>query len=204
MLDLCQEQDLCQRLWRSLGYELVHERFNLTMPELIDYTQQALGGDPQARYTVYSAELVRTMTDLHKAGVQQRLDLIQYVETPEKLEAFSERHGIAATRIVRVLKFVIYWFVPMEKYLSGLIREAPLASEALKVLREVKICTNLDLLQQGATAAGSKALADLTGLPEAASIDLQEKRYELHPVPGKTACSQTHWKHGKVELESAE
>jgi len=49
------------------------------------------------------------------------------------------------------------------------VRDDPYISDAIKVLRGLGLRTNLDLLQQGITAAGRKALADASGLPEPSS-----------------------------------
>ncbi len=165
-------EDLCRRWQVSFSYPFVRETFNFSMPELVTYTQLGLGGDPRGRYTGYASMLVIIFTELHQAGVQDLLDLKVRVETRELLEIFSEQSGIHAPDIAAALKYLIYWFIPMEKLLSGLVRDDPIISDAIKLLRGLGIRTNLDMLQQGISAAGRKALADASGLPEPVILEL--------------------------------
>lgn len=50
---------LCQRLRKSYSYAFICKDINLSLPELILYTRQMLGGDGQHRYDVYSQWLIR-------------------------------------------------------------------------------------------------------------------------------------------------
>jgi len=165
-------EDLCRRLRGSFAYPFVREKFNLSMPELVSYTQLLLGGDSRGRYAEYTTRLVGILAALHQAGVLNMLDLMARAETREQLEIFTEQSGVDAHDTVTVLKYLVFWVVPMEKPLSGLVRDDPHTSDAIKVLRGLGIRTNLGLLQQGITAAGRKALANSSGLPEAVILDL--------------------------------
>jgi hypothetical protein len=77
-----------------------------------------------------------------------------------------------ACNIIMLLKYLIYWFIPGEKYLSGLVRDDPDISQAIKVLGGLGVRTNLQLLQQGLTPAGRRSLASSSGLREGAILDL--------------------------------
>jgi hypothetical protein len=172
MIPIKDYEDLCQRFRESFAYLFVRETFNFTMPELDHYTRLLLGGDSRGRYTEYASKLITIFTELHKVGVQNILDLMARVETCEQLKGFAEQNGIYAHDIVSVQKYLIYWFIPTEKYLSGLVRDDPPITDAIKVLREVGVRTNLELLQQGITPAGRKALAESSGLPGAIITEL--------------------------------
>ncbi len=159
-------EDINSRLQESFGYTFVRETFNFTMPQLTQFTQLSLGGDPQGRYKDFTLKLVRICPKLQQAGVQNVLDLIATVETCQQLEKFSTQSEINALDIVSVLKFLIYWLIPGKKYMSGLVRNAPEITDALKVLASMGIRTNLDLLQRGINPAGRKELAAASGLSE--------------------------------------
>lgn len=165
-------EDLGRRLRGSFAVPFVRETFNFSMPELASYTQLLLGGDSRGRYTEYTAKLAGILSELHRAGVLNLLDLIARVETRERLQAFTEQSGVPAYDTVTVCKYVVYWFIPMEKPLGGLVRDDPQTSEAIRALRGLGICTNLELLQQGITTAGRKALAGSSGLPETVILEL--------------------------------
>jgi hypothetical protein len=152
------------------------------MPELVEYTQLLLGGDARGRYTNYASLLVRIFTELHRSGVRNTEDLYSRVQTRQQLEDFASQAKIHAHDIVSVLKFLVYWYIPGEKYLSGLVRDDPDASNAIKMLSRIGIRTNLDLLQQGRTVASRTALAASSALPEPVVFDLVN-RADLSRMP---------------------
>jgi hypothetical protein len=165
-------EDLCRRFRESFAYPFVHQTFNFTIPELIDYTERLLGGDSRHRYTEYQARLVDVFSSLHQSGAKDVLELVSQTETRVKLEFFVQHSGMEATEIVSALKYLVYWLIPGEKYLSGLVRPEDAIRAVISVLGEAGIRTNLQLLQKGITPAGRKALAETSGLPEAVVTEL--------------------------------
>lgn len=116
--------------------------------------------------------MLSSLDRLQQARVADIQDLVARVESAERFERFSEQSGISVTDLAAVLKYLIYWVIPGEKYLSGLVREDPLSSQAIQALRRAGIRTNLELLQAGRTLAGRQALAEASGLPAAVILDL--------------------------------
>jgi hypothetical protein len=165
-------QSLLQRLQESFAYPLIRQNFNLSLPELENYTRLMLGGDSRGRYAEYLALLVDAQSQLQQGGVLNILDLLSQTATRDELQRFVEQSGVEATTVIAVLKFLLYWVVPGEKYLSGLVRDDPSASQAIKVLDGLGVRTNLQLLQRGLTGADRKALADSSGLPEIVIAEL--------------------------------
>ncbi len=165
-------EDMSGRFQTAFSYAFVQEKFNFPMPELVGYTHRLLGGDSRNRYTAYLSILVQTMGELEKAGIKDILDLITRVQTRQQMEIFAEQCEIFAHDIVNVLKYLVYWCIPGEKYLSGLVRDDPTISAAIKALRELGVRTNLDILQRGMTSTGRKELADASGLPETTIYEL--------------------------------
>jgi len=159
--------DLARRFETSFAYPFVCEVFNFTLPRLLDQTQKLLGGDARGRYAGYLAELVGTLTGLIQAGVPDVLNLVANTATPHKLGSFSKQQGLNAPDLVRLLKYLVYWFIPGEKYLSGLIRDDPTLKDAVKVFRNLGVRTNLQLLQRGNSPAGRRELAESSSLPVA-------------------------------------
>jgi hypothetical protein len=159
-------EDINKRLQESFGYAFVREIFNFTIPQLVRYTQVSMGGDPQGRYKESTQRLVRIYTELQKAGVKNVLDLMTHAETRQRLETFSGKSRSNALDIVSVLKFLIYWLIPGKKYMSGLVRKTPDITHTLKVLADLEIRTNLDLLQKGINPTGRKSLVTASGLSE--------------------------------------
>ncbi len=116
------------------------------------------------------------------AGVLNTHDLTLRAQSRDRLEEFVHTSGIPALEVALVLKYLIYWFIPMEKYLSGLVGSQPATKSALLCLRQAKVRTNLEILQQGLTSADRKTLADRLGLPEAVISELVH-RADLSRLP---------------------
>jgi hypothetical protein len=165
-------EDLSQRLKVSFGYPFVINVFNYSLPELADYTRRILGGDSRGRYTEYSSKLIGVFSELQHAGVESMLGLKACVESRLSFESFIQQSGIDVLSVVMVLKYLIYWFIPAEKYLSGLVRDDSDAVEAIKVLSGLGIRTNLQLLQQGISVAGRRSLAEAGGLSGETILEL--------------------------------
>lgn len=165
-------EDLCQRLAKSFSFSFVRETFNLTIPELENYTEKLLGGDSRGRYTEYNSKLIGVFKELTKAGIHDVLELVEQTSNRQQLQNFVDQSGISARDIIFVLKYLIYWFIPGEKYLSGLVRNDPTISDAIKILAEAGIRTNLELLQKGISTAGRRSLAGDSGLPDSVISDL--------------------------------
>jgi hypothetical protein len=182
MVPLKDYEDLCRRWHKSFSYPFVCERFDFTMPELAAYTAFLLGGDARGRYNDYASQLIDTILELDGAGVQRVQDLMAKVGSREQLQRFAGESGVPAPEIVTVLKYLIYWVLPREKPLGGLVGNNPFLSEAIGALREAGIRTNLDLLQHGLTPAGRRDLAERSGLPEALVLELVH-RADLSRMP---------------------
>ncbi len=99
-------------------------------------------------------------------------DLTERTANRSKLEIFVDRVGISATDIIMVLKYLVYWLIPGEKYLSGLVQGDPEILEAIKILRESGVRTNLEMLERGMTPAGRTSLSEISGLPAVVISDL--------------------------------
>jgi hypothetical protein len=124
-----------------------------------------VGSDPRKRYDKYAEILLDTLDQLQHAGISNLLDLIKHLGMRAEFEKFAAESGVEAEDIAELLKYLIYWVIPINKYMSGLLKAGPHANEALNVLRELGIRTNLDLLGRGIRAADRKALAQESGLP---------------------------------------
>ena len=172
LLPIKDYEDCCRRLSNSLAYPFVTHLYNLSIPALADCTQKLLGGDARGRYTEYLSTLTSTLSQLHDMGVEDVLDLMKRLETRTKLENFVEQSGMDALDLVTLLKYLVYWFVPAEKYLSGLVRDDPSTSAAVQRLGGLGIRTNLQLLQLGLTPAMRHTLAEQSGLPVEVVLEL--------------------------------
>jgi hypothetical protein len=165
-------EDCCRRFEEAFAYSFICEVFNYPMPDMIDYTQKLLLGDSRGRYVEYNARLVAVMHAIDQAGVRDVRDLAGRSASRYKLEAFIDQSALSALDIAVLLKFLVYWFIPNQKYLSGLVRDDPGTLAAIKILRDFSVRTNLDMLERGITAAARNSFAKECGLPEPVIFEL--------------------------------
>lgn len=158
-------EDCCRRFTEAFAYPFVCKAFNYTIPQLVDYTQELLLGDARGRYVAYNARLVPVLSALQQAGVKDVLDLSARTASCDALQSFSEQNQLNAVEIATLLKFMVYWFIPGQKYLSGLVRQGSELLPAIKVLQLSGVRTNLDMLARGIDPAGRKQLCKESGLP---------------------------------------
>jgi hypothetical protein len=158
-------EDCCRRFSEAFSYSFVCKCFNYSMPEMIDYTQKLLLGDARGRYVDYNAQLVAILSALDQANIQGVQDLATKTSSRNLLESFVTLTNISAVNVAVVLKYLVYWFIPNQKYLSGLVREGSYLISAIQALRECGVRTNLDMLEKGINSAGRKSLAEASGLP---------------------------------------
>jgi hypothetical protein len=174
--------ELRKRWQDAFAYPFVNETYNFTMLEIADYTLRLLGEDIRSRYTEYAQRLIETFHRLHRAGVRDILDFVRQIDTCEQFEIFTKQTRANERDVIAVLKYLVYWFIPTKKLLSGLVDKSLPINHAVQVLRGLGIRTNLDLLQQGLTPANRKAMADTSGLPEA-EIDELVNRADFSRMP---------------------
>jgi hypothetical protein len=165
-------EDLRRRWQEAFAYPFVCSAYNFTLPEIADYTRRMLAEDTRNRYTDYAQRLVGTFYQLDSAGVPDIWHLLTQVETRQNFEIFTAETGLPAQDLIAVLKYLVYWVIPMKKQLSGLIREDVAMSDAVKALRPLGIRTNLGMLQRGMTLADRQFLSETSGVPEAIITEL--------------------------------
>jgi hypothetical protein len=104
--------------------------------------------------------------------VQDLLDLSARLDSPQLFESFSSQSRVAPVDTAAVLKYLVYWVIPMKKMLGSLVSPGSPVLEAVKILRGLGIRANLDILGRGMTPEGREALCVESGLPGAVILEL--------------------------------
>lgn len=161
------------RRWQvAFSYDPIRQVYNFTLPAMIDYTQRLLGEDARQRYESYAQSLVATLQQLHHAGLPDILTLVTQLDSPQHFETFIQKNALPPREIIALLKYLVYWFIPTPKYLTGLVvKDSPFIS-TIQSLRDQGIRTNLDLLNRGHTPSARDTLAAATSLPPAEILDV--------------------------------
>jgi hypothetical protein len=155
-------EDVCQRMRISFGYTFIHRAYNFTLPELVSYTHRLLQGDPRGRYEVYAGRLLEIIHKLQEARVADTVELVNRTASSELLELFTIQVEVTAPEAAMLLKYLVYWVVPSEKYLSGFVKDDQTIHAAILSLRENGIRTNLQLIQSSITHVDRQSLAEKT------------------------------------------
>ena len=170
------------RWMEAFSHPCLMEAYNFTMREMAEYTRHLLGEDARDRYEEYAHRLIETFGRLEKAGVKDLLDLTGRIDTRGDFEEFIKRTGIGARDVMAALKYLAYWVIPSTKLLSGLVDKESPANNAILILRDIGIRTNLDILEKGRTLAGRKSLAKNSDVAEELVSELVN-RADLSRLP---------------------
>lgn len=165
-------EDMSKKWRDSIAYAFVRQAYNLSLPGLADYTARMLGEDARQRYTEWLVELTTAYAQLRQAGVKDVLDLLDKLDTREKYERFVAQNELDPKAPMRLLGFMVYWFIPARKYLQSLVKNDSAILGDIKTLTTCGIRFNLDLLESGRTPEGRRSLAQDSGLSEAAVTSL--------------------------------
>ena len=160
-------EDLSRRWREGFAYRFVVKSYNYSIIEMADYTARLLGGDARNRYAGWAADLIRIFQQLDQHGVKNILGLVEQVDTQESFEGFCLQTGMDPEEVINVLKYLVYWFIPMKKYLSELVKKDPQYAAVIDPLRQAGIRYNLDLIEQGITPDARRALAAQVSVDEA-------------------------------------
>jgi hypothetical protein len=115
------------------------------------------------------------------------------------VHAREPKSGLPGQEIAIALKYLTYWFIPMGKPLSSLVREDPVVLDTAKRLRAHGIRTNLDLLERASTIAGRKALCEASGLPDVVILELVN-RADFSRMPWASKATIGSGKRPKVRV----
>lgn len=182
MIPLKDFEDMRRRWREAFAFPFVQTAYNFRMPQIAAHTRRLLEEDTRGRYADYAQSLTATFDRLRQAGVRDVMDIVGRVDGRGQFEQFIGQAGLEASGLIAALKFLVYWFIPSNKYLSGLVGADSPLQPAIRVLRGQNIRTSLDILQQGLTRADRKALAEKCDLPEAEINELLN-RADLSRMP---------------------
>lgn len=183
-------EDLIKKLAQTLRYDFVQAHYNHTMDEAIDYVNEVHAGYLQHRGDrVWLDGLITNFTWLKRAGIQNYRDLVQQIANREKCESFLKESGMGFPELIETLNYLLRWVLPFPTPIREFFNPAdPAQMGYYQALKQQRILSNLDLLEQGRTAAARTQLADATGIPLDFLLSLihQADLSRLAYVRGKT------------------
>ncbi len=181
-------EDLSRRWNEGFSYAFIRRSYNFSMLELADYTQHLLGEDIHHRYDAWCEALIGLFHQLDTAGVTNVLDLVEQADTRELFEGFTARIALPPEDLISVLKYLVYWFIPMKKPIRQLVQADSPLIEVIDRLREAGMRFNLDLLANGLTPDAIRTLAESTGALEPQVTELVN-RADFSRMPWASAAT---------------
>ena len=183
-------EELIKKLCRTLSYDFVLAHYNHSMDEAIDYLSALHGNEmQQPEKRAWVEGLAANFAWLKRVGVQNYLDLVQQVESRQKCEAFLKSSGMDFLALIDTLNYLFRWVLPFPTPLREFFNTED-ASElrALEALKEHRITTSLDLLEQGRTPGKRSHLVNMSGIAPELLLRLvhQADLSRLPYVRGKT------------------
>lgn len=182
-------EELTKKILEVLSYDFVKKFYRHNMKEAEEYATRLLGCDPRQRYGEYVEKLNRAFRQLDSLNVQNYYELVNLVETREKLEEFYDRANLGLNDLIRVLKYLHSWVLPTKMYLRELIDKTnQTQNEYTTTLRKNNIKFTLDILERGSTKEARERIARETSVPEDFLYDLTNRAdfARMPYVSGKT------------------
>lgn len=156
-----------KELLEVLSYAWVREHYGHSMGEAAEYATRLLGGDPKQRYGDRLARLRSAFQQLDYLGVEGYVQLVQLVDTGEKLGDFFGQARLPLDEIANLLHYLLHWVLPSRIALRQLIdREDETALAHVTALRESGVRFTLDILEHARTGQQRAELSARTGVPE--------------------------------------
>lgn len=177
-------EELVKKLLKTLAYGFVLEYYNHTMVEAGRYVKKVQEG-----YLQGCSEPRTNFVRLEDLQVRNYLDLVQQVESREKCERFLERTGFGFIELIETLNYMFRLVLPFMTPVREFIDVNNETDQVyFEILKEKKLASNLDMLEQGRTRDGRKRLSQATSIPDRFIIELVDKAdiSRLAYVRGKT------------------
>jgi hypothetical protein len=189
-LTLWNYEELVKKLLKTLTYRFVIEHYNHTMDEAGRYVKKVQEGYLQGRdEPAISDQMLANFKKLEDLQVRTYLDLVQQVESRENCERFLKRTGFGFNALIETLNYLFRWALPFSTPLREFIDLDNLIDKSyFEILKEKRLGSNLDLLEQGRTRDGRSRLSQDTGIPDSFVTGLVHKAdiSRLAYVRGKT------------------
>ncbi len=170
-------EDLINKLLKTLGYDFVQEYYNHTMKAARSYADQVQQGYLQnTSDTTLRDNMIASFKQLEALQVETYLDLVHRVETREQCEAFLRQTDLRFDTLIQTLDFLFRWVLPFAIPVREFIDVGNETQNAYyEILKQHRLVSNLDILEQGRTRAGRTRFTQVTGIPKAFLLTLVHK-----------------------------
>jgi hypothetical protein len=158
-------EDLIKKLNIVMAYPVIWQAYNHDMTQASIFARR-LFPDKNIEDGEFPASVLRTFEHLKDAGISNWGDLLSKVPTRAECAAFATECNLNFEEFTDVLNYLLRWAFPFETASRNLLEhESSQEMSYYDVLKQHKLMNSFDILEQGRTSTGRRALAKYTGLP---------------------------------------
>ncbi|MFC1724905.1 hypothetical protein ACFL4T_04700 [candidate division KSB1 bacterium] len=183
-------EDLIEKMLDVLDYSFVQKYYNYTMLDAATYSKRLQHGYLlNGKETSYISQITRHFEMLSIFGVKNYLELIQRVSTKANCELFLKEVDFSFEMLIQLLNFLFRWVLPFKCTVKELVETISKPDkDYLPILKELKIRSNLDILEKFRTRKSRSLLSIETGIKEIFILELTHRAdiSRLAYVRGKT------------------
>jgi hypothetical protein len=162
---LWQYEELIKKLRAVTAYPVIWQAYNHAMPQAADFAHHMFP-DANVEAGEYPAAIILTFARLQAAGISNWGDLLAKVLTRVDCNSFIADTNLNFEELIDVLNYLLRWAFPFQTATRELLEHENLQEmSTYDVLKQHKLMSNYDILEQGYTWAGRSNLAQITGLP---------------------------------------
>jgi hypothetical protein len=184
-------EDLIAKLQSVLNYNFVQEHYNHTFKQAQNYAKKIRSGYLQNRgdKTIFIDNMVANLEKFEILRIKNYTTLVCQVETRELCITFLHQTDLEFDQLIQTLNYLLRWVLPFKTPIREFIDVNSVTEmKYLNSLKQLKIGSNLDIIDIGRDKAGREKLSSITEIPPAFIMGLVNKAdiSRLAYVRGKT------------------
>jgi hypothetical protein len=157
---------LIKKLSVLVAYPVVWKAYNHNMAQASVFALN-LFPDKNVDAGEYPAQILDTIMYLKPAGISNWGNLLEKIATREACTAFVTENNLNFEKFIDLLNYLLRWALPFLTASRELLaHENTQEMSYYPILKQHGLMNSFDILEQGYTVEGRRALAEHTGLPQ--------------------------------------
>jgi len=162
---LWQYEELIKKLKVVTAYPVIWQAYNHDMIQGAAFAR-CLFPDKNIAAGEFLARVLSAFARLQADGISDWGNLLSKVSTKTECAAFVTEHNLTFEDFINVLNYLLRWAFPFQTPSRELLdHENPQEMSYYGALKQHQLMNSFDILEQGRTLAGRRALVKLTTLP---------------------------------------
>jgi hypothetical protein len=158
-------EDLIKKLNVLTSYPVLWQAYNHDMTQASNFIHR-LFPESGVGTGEFPARVLSIIERFKTIGITDWNHLLTKVHTRAECDAFIRRYDLVFEEFIQVLNYLLRWAFPFETASRELLApQSPQEMSCYPSLKEHGLKNGFDILEQGCTPAGRRALVDRTGIP---------------------------------------